>query len=282
MVTDSDTNSAQNDRKSLSKAESLLLSSLAEEGKKIFTLSDVTDKLGNSYDNAKVIVNRLVKKKWLVQLAKGKYLIVPLEAGVRGEYTEHEFVIASYLVEQYYIGYWTALNYHGFTEQVPMTVFVVTTKRLRDRTILDIRYRFVALNKRKFFGFEAEPISNNKVNISDKEKTLADCLDHPEYCGGISEVVKSLWNAREEISIEKLVNYSVKMGNSAILKRLGFLVELLKIDISKKVMEKIRLHLKKGYVALDPLERAHGNYSTRWALVINVSEDRLFEWRRGF
>lgn len=282
MVTDSDTNSAQNDRKSLSKAESLLLSSLAEEGKKIFTLSDVTNKLENSYDNAKVIVNRLVKKKWLVQLAKGKYLIVPLEAGVRGEYTEHEFVIASYLVEQYYIGYWTALNYHGFTEQVPMTVFVVTTKRLRDRTILDIRYRFVALNKRKFFGFEAEPISNNKVNISDKEKTLADCLDHPEYCGGISEVVKSLWNAREEISIEKLVNYSVKMGNSAILKRLGFLVELLKIDISKKVMEKIRLHLKKGYVALDPLERAHGNYSTRWALVINVSEDRLFEWRRGF
>ena len=282
MVTDSDTNSAQNDRKSLSKTESLLLSSLAEEGKKIFTLSDVTDKLENSYDNAKVIVNRLVKKKWLVQLAKGKYLIVPLEAGVRGEYTEHEFVIASYLVEQYYIGYWTALNYHGFTEQVPMTVFVVTTKRLRDRTILDIRYRFVALNKRKFFGFEAEPISNNKVNISDKEKTLADCLDHPEYCGGISEVVKSLWNAREEISIEKLVNYSVKMGNSAILKRLGFLVELLKIDISKKVMEKIRLHLKKGYVVLDPLERAHGNYSTRWALVINVSEDRLLEWRRGF
>jgi len=282
MVTDSDTNSAQNDRKSLSKAESLLLSSLAEEGKKIFTLSDVTNKLGNSYDNAKVIVNRLVKKKWLVQLAKGKYLIVPLEAGVRGEYTEHEFVIASYLVEQYYIGYWTALNYHGFTEQVPMTVFVVTTKRLRDRTILDIRYRFVSLNKRKFFGFEAEPISNNKVNISDKEKTLADCLDHPEYCGGISEAVKSLWNAREEISIEKLVNYSVKMGNSAILKRLGFLVELLKIDISKKVMEKIRLHLKKGYVVLDPLERAHGNYSTRWALVINVSEDRLLEWRRGF
>jgi predicted transcriptional regulator of viral defense system len=282
MVTDSDTNSAQNDRKSLSKTESLLLSSLAEEGKKIFTLSDVTNKLENSYDNAKVIVNRLVKKKWLVQLAKGKYLIVPLEAGVRGEYTEHEFVIASYLVEQYYIGYWTALNYHGFTEQVPMTVFVVTTKRLRDRTILDIRYRFVALNKRKFFGFEAEPISNNKVNISDKEKTLADCLDHPEYCGGISEVVKSLWNAREEISIEKLVNYSVKMGNSAILKRLGFLVELLKIDISKKVMEKIRLHLKKGYVVLDPLERAHGNYSTRWALVINVSEDRLLEWRRGF
>jgi predicted transcriptional regulator of viral defense system len=282
MVTDSDTNSAQNDRKSLSKTESLLLSSLAEEGKKIFTLSDVTDKLENSYDNAKVIVNRLVKKKWLVQLAKGKYLIVPLEAGVRGEYTEHEFVIASYLVEQYYIGYWTALNYHGFTEQVPMTVFVVTTKRLRDRTMLDIRYRFVALNKRKFFGFEAEPISNNKVNISDKEKTLADCLDHPEYCGGISEVVKSLWNAREEISIEKLVNYSVKMGNSAILKRLGFLVELLKIDISKKVMEKIRLHLKKGYVVLDPLERAHGNYSTRWALVINVSEDRLLEWRRGF
>jgi len=282
MVADFDTNDTKNERKSLSRSESALLSSLAEEGKNIFTLQDIITKLGNSYENAKLIANRLVKKKWLIQLARGKYLIVPLEAGIRSEYTEHEFVIVSHLADPYYIGYWNALNFHGFTEQVPFIVYVATTKRLRDRTILDTKYRFITLDKRKFFGFQPEAISNTRVNISDKEKTLADCLNHPEYCGGITEIAKALWNAKDEVSMEKLVDYAITMRNSAILKRLGFLLELLQINVPEMLMEKIRANLKKGYVLLDPLEEAQGNYSTRWGLRVNVSEERLLEGRSGF
>lgn len=282
MVTDSDTNNTENKRKSLSTAESSLLASLAEEGKNIFTLSDITAKIESSYKNAKVIANRLVKKKWLIPLTRGTYLIVPLEAGVRGEYTEHEFVIASHIADPYYIGYWSALNFHGFTEQVPMKVFVATTKRLKDRTLLNTRFQFITLVHRKFFGFEEETVSNTAINISDREKTLADCLDHPEYCGGISEIAKSLWNAREETSMENLVDYSLRIGNSAILKRLGFLLELMQIDVPEKLMEKIRNHLKKGYVLLDPLEKKHGSYSTKWKLLANVPEDGILEWRRGY
>jgi len=45
------------------------------------------------------------------------------------------------------------------------------------------------------------------------------------------------------------------MGNNAVLKRLGFLTELLQINISKDDMEKIRSNLKKGYTPLDPIEK---------------------------
>jgi len=82
--------------------------------------------------------------------------------------------------------------------------------------------------------------------------------------------------------MEKVLNYALKMGNSAILKRLGFLLELLEIDISDKLRIKIREHLKKGYVLLDPLEDARGYYSTRWGLLINVSGDSILEWRQGY
>jgi len=282
MVTDSDTNNTESERKGLSTTESGLLAALAEREVNIFTLSDVTSELNVSYPHAKVIVNRLVKKKWLIPLTRGTYLIVPFEAGVKSEYTEHEFVIASHLADPYYIGYWSALNYHGLTEQVPMTVYVVTTKRLQDRLILNTRYRFTTVIKRKFFGYTKESISDTKVNISDKEKTLADCLDHPEHCGGIGEIAKSLWAAKDDSSMEKVLNYALKMGNSAILKRLGFLLELLEIDISDKLRIKIREHLKKGYVLLDPLEDARGYYSTRWGLLINVSGDSILEWRQGY
>jgi len=48
--------------------ESTLLSYLAEEGANIFTIRDVEDHLGKPYNNAKVIANRLVKKRWAIRL----------------------------------------------------------------------------------------------------------------------------------------------------------------------------------------------------------------------
>ena len=182
----------QNIRQGLSRSESLLLSSLSGKGKKIFALSDIQKELGCSYAYAKDTAKRLVRKKWIIALRRGAYLIVPLSAGAESKYTEHEFVIGSNLVSPYYIAYWSALNFYNFTEQTPFTVFVATTKRAKSRTILDVNYRFITLDKKKFFGFSSLSLGSDKVNVSDREKTIADALDHTEYCGGISAVAKCL------------------------------------------------------------------------------------------
>ena len=218
-----DANVTGNVRTGLSRNESLLLSSLSEKDKTIFKLEDVIVELKCSYTYAKVLANNLTKKKWVIVLRRGVYLIVPLSAGVKSRYTEHEFVIASHLVSPYYIAYWSALNFYGFTEQTPFTVFVATPRRIKNREVLNIKFNFVTLSKRKFFGFEPTVVSIYKINISDREKTLADALDHPEHCGGIPEVAKSLWNAKEVVSIEKIAGYAERMGNTAIVKRLGYL-----------------------------------------------------------
>jgi len=281
-MTVSGSNNTESIRTGLSKRESQLLSSLAEARKNIFTLNDIRAKLGCSYVNAMKIANRLVKKKWIILLSRGKYLIVPLSAGVESKYTEHEFVIASNLVNPYYIGYWSALNHYGFTEQTPFTVFVVTTRRLKNRKVLDVDYRFVTVNKKKFFGFSQVAVSNSMVNISDKEKTIADALDHPEYCGGIAEVTKCLWNARNELSFGKLVDISLKMGNTTILKRLGYLSEILEIKLPEGVPSKISSNLGEGFSSLDPMASKEGKHYSRWNLLLNVSKDSLLEWRRGY
>lgn len=277
-----DTNNAKTIREGLSKGESWLLSSLAEKRKNIFSLNDVITELSCRYENAKVIVNRLMKKKWVIPLSRGKYLLIPLSAGVEGKYTEHEFVIASKLVRPYYIGYWSALNYYGYTEQIPLAVFIATTKRSKNKKILDVEYRFVTLSKRKFFGFIGTAVANSEVNISDKEKTIADSLDHPEYCGGISEVTKCLWNARNEISLNKLVGIALRMGNTSILKRFGYLSEILGIRLPLDVASKMSSSLGKGFSPLDPLAGKKGKYSTKWNLLVNVPVESILEWRRGY
>lgn len=256
-------------RKGLSKKESYLLSYLAENRKSIFVLEDVVEVLDCSYKNAKVIVERLAKKKWIVRIIKGKYLIVPLAAGVRGEYTEHEFIIAS-LFEPYYIAYWTALNYYGFTEQVPNKIFVVIRKRIKDREILGTKFKFIYISEKKFFGFSDISISNVRVKISDKEKTVVDCLDKPKYCGGIGEITKAIFFAKEELNFEKLTNYAIKIGNNAVIKRLGFILDFLSLN-SKSLENRI----SDSYSILDPTKEKKGKYDPKWKLLVNVSKKEL-------
>jgi len=278
MVTKTETKTTEI-RKGLSKQEAYLLSSLSEKKKNIFEITDIIGELNCSYNYAKVIANRLVKKKWAIFLEKGKYLIVPLEAGVESIHTEHEFIIASGLVQPAYIAFWSAMNYHGMTEQVPFTVFIASTKRRKNKKIHDVRYEFITLSKKKFFGFTTVNIAGKNIFISDKEKTIADCLDHPEYCGDITEAAKALWNARKDIDFRKLIDYTVKMNNRAILKRLGYLIQKLKIKIPEDIEIEIKNNISKGYAVLDTAKTKKGRYSSEWMLLINISDKDLLEFK---
>ena len=255
-------------RHPLSTRESTLLASLAERGRKIFTLKDVTSTLNITYENAKVIVNRLVKKAWLIRLTRGKYLIVPLEAGVKSLYTEHGFVIASHLVDSYYIGYGSALNSHGLSELVPSAVYVVSNKRRKNRTILHTKFKFVTVSKLKLFGVEELIISGYKIKISNAEKTIADCLDHPEYCGGIDEIAKSIYFEHKELDMKKVVNYAKKLGNKTIIKRLGYLLELFNFHEYEYLFENVEL--SKGYPKFDLILSKKGKFNNKWKLLLNA------------
>lgn len=255
-------------REGLGKKESFLISSLARGNRNIFTVEDVKAIIG---DAAKRTIYNLVKKKWILKLKRGLYVIVPLDIGVKGadSFAIHNFIIGSKLVEPYYIGYWSALNYYGFSDQIPSTTFIATTKAKKKTEILQTTYLFVQVSKRKFFGTVEIDIEGEKIRISDKNKTIADCLDHPDYCGGIDEIARSVYFSKEEIDLKKVKQCALKMGNLTILKRLGYILEVSDLleqyeDIFKGV------RLSKGYSLLDPLSPRSGSYDDRWGLLVNV------------
>ncbi len=259
----------------LSSGESRLLSALSAAGKRIITVKDVQATLECSYDNARRIISDLLAKRWLERIAKGKYVIIPLEAGERPLYTEHEFLIASQLTSPYYIGFWSALNFHGLTEQVPYTVFIATTTRRWPVKIHNVTYKFVTLVERKFFGFRGYSAGGRQVSISNPEKTIIDCLDHPEHSGGLEEIAKSLRNARETVSLDRLVEFALRVADGAALKRLRYLLQITCYDLSSSLAKKIEDSLTAGFPLLDPTAPARGKYSSKWMLRLNVPEDRL-------
>ncbi|MBN1221988.1 MAG: type IV toxin-antitoxin system AbiEi family antitoxin domain-containing protein [Candidatus Aminicenantes bacterium] len=255
-------------RLGLSKRGSLLLSTLAREDKNIFRIDEAKKILK---EDPKKVLSYLIQKKWILHLKRGLYAIVPLDIGVKGaeDFIVHDFVIASYLTKPYYISFWSALNYHGLSDQIPKSVFIATKKAKKALAILNTEFVFVQLKNSSFTGIEKIEVENQKINISNVNKTVADCLDHPEHSGGIEEVARAIYFNHNELDLNKVKNYSLKMNNVTILKRLGYILE--KTVLLGKYKDVFKdIPLTKGYSMFDTISKKKGKYNEKWKLNINV------------
>jgi len=246
-----------------------LLNPLAKQGN-TFTFIDALKISNLSTESLQKVLYRLQQSGAIERIEKGKYLIIPLGAE-KGKYTLHEFVIGSLLVEPYTIAYWSALNYYGLTEQIPTTVFIqtITRKFNTNPEVFGVQYKIVKIKKEKMFGIRKEWIEETQITITDKEKTMIDCLDKPQYCGGIIEVAKALKN--NKLNRKKLEDYAQRIGNSGVLRRLGYLCELLDLKIN---LPKINT---RNYLLLDPTMPGKDTKNARWRLIINLDDKILGE-----
>jgi len=187
--------------------------------KKIFTVEEAAKISGTGRDVLKVLLLRLKKKGWAERIEKDKYIVIPL--GTRkGEYPLNKFVICSLLVNPAAIAYWSAPNYHSLTEQLHITVFSNNFQKKRELGVFRVRYRIVKMKEEKFFGIERIWFDEFWVNVTDKEKTIVDCLDKPEHLGGMIEVAKALKHGG--FDFERLSDWAVKIEDSGVVRRLGY------------------------------------------------------------
>ena len=241
--------------------------------REIFTIDDLAEALETTYDAAKTTASRLANNGWLTRLKPGLYLVVPLAAGERGQYTAHEFYIANHLVEPMYVGFWSALGFHGLTEQVPRSVTIVTTKRRPDRTVHDVEYHFVTLAEHKFFGHEQYAVGSHQVPIATPEKTLADCADQPNRCGGVRELAKGIREGGDDYDPETLIEYVRRIGNGAALKRLVYLMDHYEIPVPDR--ESVEAEFTEGSSPLDPTRSSKGDYAPDYLLYVNIPDEEL-------
>ncbi|MDY6875930.1 MAG: type IV toxin-antitoxin system AbiEi family antitoxin domain-containing protein [Chloroflexota bacterium] len=271
------------DIRTLGDAEARLLLALASQGRQVFTTADAQAAVGGPRHRANKILARLSDKHWVLRLRRGLYLILPFEAGVEGTYSVHPFRIVPHLARPYALAYWTALHHYGYTEQIPGIIFVTTTTARGSATLtieeLGLTYRFVTLAPHKFFGHHRLWIEGQEIAITDRAKTIIDCLDHPEHCGGVVEAAKGLYESLSggDISPPLLTEYAGRMQNRAIFKRLGYLAELLRLPVGDEV-ERWRAALSTGYSRLDPLAGEQGPYDSRWQLRLNRTPADLTDW----
>lgn len=263
----------QSVRGGLSEREGRALSQLACRNQEIITIEDLSTTLDITYAAAKATASRLTQNGWLTRLKPGLYLIVPLAAGKDSQYTTHEFYIASHLVNPMYISFWSALSHHGFTEQVPRSVYVATTKRRPDRTVHDVTYHLVTQTDRKFFGHEQYAVGGHSVPIATPEKTLADCADQPRHCGGVRELAKGIRNGTDGYDPATVLDNARKIENGAAIKRLVYLMDHYEVSIPQR--ETVVDQFTSGASPLDPTRSTESTYAPEYRLYINFPKSEL-------
>jgi len=168
--------------------------------------------------NPKYLIKSMLQKKRLVFFKRGYYIVVPVSS-VDKTVGIDEFELNEYFLEsdEYYVGLYNAFNLHGFTEQIPTKLFVFNTKYSADKKILHYNFKFFKIKKDKLFGI----FRKYKYPYSDKERTIIDVLEYPEYLGGLSEVMDRIRQVNYNKS--RLIDYAIKYNSIKIIKLVGLL-----------------------------------------------------------
>ncbi len=264
--------------KILSYSVAFLLDKLNGQNKKCFAINEAYSLLfDSSKDSVKRMLGNMVKRGWLMRVKDGLYYVIPFEQDPE-TFMPDWHLLSQYLVgdAEYYIGYFSALQIHSLTTQPNLKEQIVVNKQIKPSTLLvkNIPFQFVYHSEEHFFGNTKMWIDSfNKVQCSDLEKTFIDCLFKPQYAGGITEIAKAIHKSKDKIEYPKLLDYAKQFNSQAVIKRMGFLLELL--EIKNPVIDKLQKLRTNSFVALEPSYPKEGKTIFRWAIQQNLDSNSI-------
>ncbi|MBX3486632.1 MAG: hypothetical protein KF798_01860 [Candidatus Paracaedibacteraceae bacterium] len=247
---------------------------LGAHGIRIFCAEDIqflSEEIGISKTYIRRMLSLMAQKEEIVSYGQGLYsLPIELLAGS----PIHSFEIALKLARKGSISYRSALQHYNLTDQFSNTIYITVPKEtganLSSNTeykINGVIYKLIRINPKKYWGIKNEFIDEIRISITDIERTLIDCLSHPEFCSGMREVIFAFEKILPNVDISKLFNYATSIS-IAVSKRLGWILNKL------GQLEELQVRLKEipanQYQKLDPNHTRSGKYNKSWMIVENI------------
>ncbi|MDR2424875.1 MAG: hypothetical protein LBD59_09165 [Prevotellaceae bacterium] len=183
---------------------------------KIFNKKKVVDLTGDK-NAAKEILRRYKKRGFISQVKRDLYVANDLAIATS---IASKFEIAGNITPSSYLSYHAALEYYGFAHQVFYDIYVSSREKFSDFNYDGIDYVYCKSSSE--VGV-LNPPTDSLVRITDLERTMLDCIDRPEFCGGIEELVQcfsSITYVREN----RLMEYLVIFDKQILYQKTGFVL----------------------------------------------------------
>jgi predicted transcriptional regulator of viral defense system len=264
--------------KNISTQSAQLLSYFNEQNKTCFDIDLAQKALPNSkVGTIRELLSDMTRRGLLMRLKEGVYHIIPYETNAE-TFMPDWHLIAEHLVNdaKHYIGYYSALQIHNLITQPSLKEQIVVSKQIRPSQIeiKNVPFQFIYHNDKHFFGAKKIRIDSfHKVLCSDLEKTFIDCLFKPDYAGGIVEIARAIYISKDKIKYDTLLDYSNRFGSQAVIKRLGFLLEVLKVQTN--IIDELQKLKTDSYIVLDTELPKKGTFNRRWSVLQNLETETI-------
>ena len=213
---------------------------------------------------------------WLARVRRGAYVPVPIESESADVTLDDAWSVAAAMFSPCYVGGWSAAEHWGLTEQLFRSICVMTATRPRVRrpVLRKVRFDLHTVSAAQFVGLKTVWRGGTRIQVSDPARTLIDMLADPALGGGIrhvAEMLVALFRDQPR-EVAKLAGYAARIGNGAVYKRLGFLLQRDQPD-QTALIEACRTNLSAGYAKLDPALPSD-RLVTAWRVWVPTNEQR--------
>jgi Predicted transcriptional regulator len=258
-----------------------VLAKLAEEDMRFFTVDDLQRVLNVDRGRARLVAQRLADAGFARRLQRGLYALLDPAAWLdpKGGFVSGRYGAAAVLAPKpYYLAYYSAMDLHGMLGHPLLSVIVATRVQKNAITISPVRFQFVKLSDRRFFGFEQRSVEGgSQANVADLERTFVDCVDRFDLCGGVGEVAAGFEHSGRSLNPDKLVQYLERLSEPSLAKRLGYLLE--EVDVAPtRLLRQLEVVSRRSsrFVPLDPRADVpqEAVRDSRWKLILNADTGR--------
>jgi len=231
--------------------EASLLASAADSGLPSFTASNLRALSGWAPQRVANAISSMVRKGILVRLVRGRYCIASETEGAG-------LSIAASAAAPAYVSFWTALAFHGLTEQQPSAIQLVSTRQAKPFRVGGRAVEVTRFKPSRFFGYDAS-------GMATAEKALLDSLCIPAKAGGLGEVARCFGSAKGVVSVSWLARAAARIGDRTLASRAGYLA----METGLGELPGMSRHISLGFVKLDPTGGKPFAYDGKWRVAVN-------------
>jgi predicted transcriptional regulator of viral defense system len=232
-----------------------------------------------SREHAVNLLSSMARKGALYRIGRGRYAVIPPDVlyGRKSYVMDPHLIIDELMAadgagDAYYVAYQSAAAVHGAAHQLPFALMVAVPQQRRPIALGQAQIDFVQLQRSKLFGFHRTTYGEARLNVSDREKTILDCLERFDLCGGVDEVARTISVLVEEIAADRLLDYVERMDNQALTQRLGLILERLSTlqTLDEGLIAGIARLVGEHTYPLDPHGPDAGEVDARWHVRENI------------
>lgn len=241
----------------------------------VFTVQELDEYLGDPNKRTRTqLLNYHRRNGRILSVRRGLYAVVPL--GMEPEtYFPDPYLLASRMTTDAVLAYHTALEFYGIAYSVYSRFFYLSRRpaqRFWYRS-MDFKGSFfpqaLGGKEKETFEVKVQDRQGLEVRVTSLERTLADVLDRPDYCGGWEEIWRSL-ESIEYLRLDLVIEYVRMLGNSTTAAKVGFYLEQHKdqLMVKQEYLDELKEMAPRQPHYLERRKRSGGRLVRGWNLVV--------------